>query len=51
MTRQLCEVSVFLDKVILLEKTKRIGAVFLRILVRKPLVKAGCFRYTRRNIT
>ena len=47
MTRQLCEVSVFLDKVILLEKTKRIGAVFLRILARKPLVKAGYFRYTR----
>ena len=47
MTRQLREVSVFLDKVILLEKTKRIGTVFLRILVRKPLVKAGCFLYTR----
>ena len=47
MTRQPREVSVFLDKVILLEKTKRIGTVFLRILVRKPLVKAECFRYTR----
>ena len=32
MTRQPHEVSVFLDKVILLEKTKRFGAVFLRIL-------------------
>ena len=32
MTRQPHEVSVFLDKVILLEKTKRFGVVILRIL-------------------
>ncbi len=47
MTRQPHEVSVFLDKVILLEKTKEFSVVFLRILARKPLVKAECFRYTR----
>ena len=32
MTRQPHEVSVFLDKIILLEKTKEFGVVILRIL-------------------
>ena len=39
MTRQPHEVSVFLDKVILLEKTKRFGAVFYEFWHENPLSK------------
>ena len=41
MTRQPHEVSVFLDKVILLEKTKRFGAVFFTNFGMKTPCQSG----------